>query len=227
MSPDVIVFDFDGTIVNSMPFLTSIAVELLTEVYQMEPQDARQAYVSTCGLPFVKQMEIIWPNDPRNPAVVNEFERRKREKLLEFALFPDVRSAVEQIRKQGIKVCVSSGNADELIAQVLSYKQLKVDLVMGYRPGFEKGPDHFRYAQRQFGARPEDVVFVGDSHQDGLKAQRAGIGFIARAGLLTPEEIGRLLPGVPVISSLDEILPLVGIQIARGRAGGPQTHPSY
>jgi phosphoglycolate phosphatase-like HAD superfamily hydrolase len=82
---------------------------------------------------------------------------------------------------------------------------------MGFRPGFQKGPDHFRLAMETFGAAPEQVVFVGDSLKDGLAAQEAGIRFVARTGLLTAEEFSRLLPGVPTIDSLDEILPLVGI----------------
>jgi phosphoglycolate phosphatase-like HAD superfamily hydrolase len=62
-----------------------------------------------------------------------------------------------------------------------------------------------------FGAGPGEVLFVGDSRKDGLAAKEAGIRFIARTGLLTPEEFSRVLPGVAVIDSLDEILQMMGI----------------
>jgi len=82
---------------------------------------------------------------------------------------------------------------------------------MGFRPGFQKGLDHFRFAMETFGATPDRVVFVGDSLKDGLAAKAAGIRFIARSGLLTAEEFTEALPEVPIIDSLDEMLPLVGI----------------
>jgi len=212
MTPlEVAIFDFDGTIVDSMSFLTQLAADLLVEHYGMEPERARRAYIDTTGLPFVKQMELIFPGDARNESTVSVYEERKRESLFDFDLFPDAPGTLERIRREGIKVCVSSGNYEDVIADIVRFRSLELDLVMGFRPGFQKGLDHFRFAMETFGATPEGVVFVGDSRKDGLAAQEAGIRFIARTGLLTAEEFSEVLPGVPVIDSLDEMLPLVGI----------------
>jgi len=212
LSPlEVAIFDFDGTIVDSMSFLTQLAAGLLAEHYSMDPDQARRAYIDTTGLPFVKQMELIAPGDARNESTVSAFEGKKRESLFDFELFPDAPDALARIRQHGIKVCISSGNYEELIAEVLRFRGLEFDLVMGFRPGFQKGLDHFRFAMETFDAKPDRVVFVGDSRKDGLAAKRGGIRFIARAGLLSAEEFSVALPGVPVIDSLDEILPLVGI----------------
>ena len=208
---EVAIFDFDGTIVDSMSFLTRLAADLLVRNYGMEPDKAARAYVETTGLPFVKQMELIFPGDDRNRSTVDAFEERKRESLFDFEVFPDAPGALERIRRVGMKVCVSSGNYEDVIAEIVRFRGLQFDLVMGFRPGFQKGPDHFRLAMETFGAAPEQVVFVGDSLKDGLAAQEAGIRFVARTGLLTAEEFSRVLPGVPTIDSLDEILPLVGI----------------
>ncbi len=208
---EVAIFDFDGTIVDSMSFLTQQATDLLVEQYGMDRGKARRAYIETTGLPFVKQMELIFPGDARNESTVSSYEARKRENLLEFDLFPDAPGALEKIRHKGIKVCVSSGNYEDVIAEIVRFRGLELDLVMGFRPGFQKGLDHFRFAMETFGTAPDAVVFVGDSRKDGLAAQAAGIRFVARTGLLTAEEFSKVLPGVPVIDSLDEMLPLMGI----------------
>lgn len=215
----VAIFDFDGTIVDSMSFLTELATELLVRNYGMDREKAERAYVETTGLPFVKQMELIFPGDARNESTVNAYEERKRESLFDFDLFPDAPDALKRIRREGIKVCVSSGNYEDIIDEIVRLKGLALDLVMGFRPGFQKGPDHFRCAMETFGAGPEQVVFVGDSRKDGLAAQEAGIRFIARTGLLTAEEFSGVLPGVQVIDSLDEMLPLVGINREKEETG--------
>ena len=209
---DVVVLDFDGTVADTMGFLTETAVELLSAGYGMPPDLARRAYIETSGLPFVQQMEIIFPGDSRNARTVSDFERTKRENLMSFDLYPDAVPAVSALRSAGIKVCVSSSNLEDLIRDLLRSRGLEVDLVMGFRPGFEKGRDHFEFAGSTFDTELDRLVFVGDSHRDGMTAKSAGIRFIARAGLLDAERIRELLPGVPVVDSLLELPNVLGIE---------------
>jgi phosphoglycolate phosphatase len=219
LAPKVVIFDFDGTIADTMPFLVDLAARLLRSRYGLADGEARQAYIETTGLPFSKQIEIIFPGNPLNEATVREFEGEKLSHLGDFAFFPDAPAVLAVIRKGGVKVCVSSGNYEGLIEEVLAARGLAVDLVMGFRPGFENGPQHFRFAAETFAAEREQVVFVGDSIKDGLAAREAGIGFIAKAGLVSAEDVRRRLPGVPVVGSLTEVLPLLGITIARRDPG--------
>ena len=214
-APEVLIFDFDGTIVDSMPFLTDVAVSLITSRYGAPADEARKGYIETCGLPFSRQIEILFPGDGRNRETAGLFEDEKRKHLLKFELFPDVLPAIADIRRRGIKVCVSSGNKEDLITRLLETRGLEVDLIMGYRPGFMKGPDHFECARETFESSLDRVVFVGDSQVDWRTARDMGVGFIVRVGLHTREEIGRLLPGVRAVDSLSDILPMLGIEIAQ------------
>jgi phosphoglycolate phosphatase-like HAD superfamily hydrolase len=210
-----VILDFDGTLVDSMPFLTDVATALLVDRYGMRPAQARKAYKDTSGLPFVRQMEILFPGDGRNPDTVSYFEAQKEKQLPEFHLFPDAKPVIAHIRDNGIKVCISSGNREEIIVELLERRSLEVDLIMGYRPGFEKGVAHFELAARTFDTTFDRMIFVGDSQRDGLTAGRAGMRFIARSGLLSAEHLGQVLPGVPVVESLGEILPILGIKAAQ------------
>lgn len=214
-SIDVLIFDFDGTIADTMGFLTETAAFLLSTRYGMTRDRARRAYVETSGLPFVQQMEIIFPGDPRNAGTVRDFENAKLDNLMEFRLYPDAIPAISRIRRSGISVCVSSSNREELIRELMRSRGLEVDLVMGFRPGFEKGRHHFELARSTFDTGFDRLLFVGDSHRDGLTARSAGVMFIVRTGLLGAEEVRDLLPGVPAIDSLEELLPLMGIEKAR------------
>jgi phosphoglycolate phosphatase len=218
-SHGVVIFDFDGTIADTMPFLVDLAARLLSTHYGLGDPEARKAYIETTGLPFCRQMELIFPGNSLNAATVKEFEAEKRRHLADFRFFPDAGPAVAEIRKHGIKVGLSSGNVEGIIEPVLMSRGLVVDLVMGWRPGFEKGPDHFRFAAETFGVPLSEMLFVGDSLKDGLAAKSSGVKFIARAGLVDRAELERLLPGTPVIGSLVEVLPFVGINMAREALG--------
>ena len=229
VAPKVVIFDFDGTVADTMPFLVDLAARLLSSRYGLPDSEARRAYIETTGLPFCRQIEIIFPGNPLNEATVREFEGEKLSHLGDFEFFPEALAALAEIRSRGVKVCLSSGNYESLIKEVLASRGVVVDLVMGFKPGFEKGPQHFQCAAAAFEAGRDQVVFVGDSIKDGLAAREAGIAFIARAGLVQEEEIRRRLPGVPVVNSLTEVLPLLGLTIARvdpGKAPSPRAATS-
>jgi FMN phosphatase YigB (HAD superfamily) len=86
---------------------------------------------------------------------------------------------------------------------------------MGYRPGFMKGPDHFAFAMKHFDTACEKLLFVGDSRHDAESAEKAGIRFIARTGLHSRSDLESMLPGIEVVENLEQLLPLVGINMAR------------
>jgi phosphoglycolate phosphatase len=214
-STQVIILDFDGTVADTMSYLTDLAAGLLVKRYGMGPDEARRSYVDTTGLPFVQQMEILYPGDRRNAETVRLFEADKRRSMGRFDLFPDVRDTIAALRAAGIRVCVSSGNFEDLIRDFMGPRGLEVDLIMGFRPGFEKGRDHFEHAMRVFGSDPGGTVFVGDSIKDGERARDAGIGFIGRTGLVTGERFTEKFGQIPVISALHELPHILGL-------GGPQ-----
>lgn len=220
----VVIFDFDGTVADTMPFLVDLAARLLRERYGLSDAAARKAYIDTTGLPFCRQIEIIFPANPLNKATVEAFEAEKRNHLADFRFFTEAPSVIAELRKRGIRVCLSSGNVDGIIEPVLARRGLAVDLVMGWRPDFEKGPDHFRYAAGTLGVPLDEILFVGDSLKDGLAARAGGVRFVARAGLVDRAELERALPGTPVIDSLTEVLPLLGINRTR-EALGPSGTP--
>jgi phosphoglycolate phosphatase-like HAD superfamily hydrolase len=221
-SIEVVMLDFDGTVADTMGFLTRTAAGLLSEVYGMAAADARNAYINTSGLPFVQQMEIIRPGDSRNAETVRRFEHAKKANLSGFNLYPDAVPATAALRRGGIRVCVSSSNREGLIRSLLTARGLEVDLVLGFRPGFEKGRDHFEFACAAFKVEADRLLFVGDSHRDGVVASAAGVRFVLRSGLLNADTIAVLLPGVTVIDSLEDLLPLLGIEKAQGTRGSTQ-----
>src|SRR3954470_12157239 len=75
--PRVLLCDLDGTLIDSMPTLADLATEVMESVYGTPRMLARELYLATCGLPFVKQLEEIYPGDPRNEGASDLFEGRK------------------------------------------------------------------------------------------------------------------------------------------------------
>ena len=69
--PKVLLCDLDGTLIDSMSTLADLATEVLEERYGTPRVLGRELYLATCGLPFERQLEEIFPGDPRNLSLIH------------------------------------------------------------------------------------------------------------------------------------------------------------
>jgi phosphoglycolate phosphatase-like HAD superfamily hydrolase len=204
-----IMFDFDGTIIDSMPFLENNAVSLLTKYYNFTKEEAQRKYRDTTGLPFVQQMEIISPdNHDLNSEIVNKFEKMKIQKIFDQKPFIESYEVLNELKIRKYKLGISSGSIEEIITEYLNIENILdlVDDILGWKQGFEKGKDHFDFISSKYGFNPSEIVFIGDSLNDARRANNNGILFIARLGMFQSDDFYTIIPNVKVITSLKEIL---------------------
>ena len=203
-----ILFDFDGTVINSMPFLENNAVSLLKEL-GFTTEEAQLKYRETTGLPFIQQMEIIAPErDNRN--IVSQFEEMKINNIYEQDPFPESEEVLLTLKKRGYMLGISSGTIEEIIIEYLQKKGLShlVQDSLGWKPGFEKGKDHFEFIKLKYELISEEIVFIGDSLNDAKRAHTNTIHFIGRTGMFQLKDFQKILPETTVITSLTEVLDL-------------------
>ncbi len=201
-----IVFDLDGTLVDSMSALTDLACQVLEEVYGTDGETARTGYNRTAGLPFTDQLEVLHPGDSRNAVAVERFEGAKSANYCSHPLFDDVAELFRGLRARKCRLAISTSTTQSLAEQYVRGAGLDVDLVCGWAPGFAKGSAHFTQVSNRTGAVKEKIVFVGDTLEDARIAQNSGIHFVARVGTVAASEFKKLNPSVVAVSSLLEML---------------------
>src|SRR3982750_342286 len=111
--PKVLLCDLDGTLIDSMPTLADLATGGIEAGYGTPRILARELYLATCGLPFVKQLEEIFPDDARNAEASAEFEARKPARCNAIRMAPETRRALDRMRQLGVRLAVSSNNGTE------------------------------------------------------------------------------------------------------------------
>jgi len=200
------IFDFDGTLVDSMDNFADIAGTVIAKHYGVSFEYAKSRYIETTGLPFCEQIELIFPNNQKNKMAVKTYEAKKLEKYFEEDFYPDVNETINFLKKRGIKVVVSSNNYQKVIDEYVEKKNVIFDSVLGYREGFAKGKDHFDFIKNTYNFENRDLVFIGDSLKDAERAYLNDIDFIAKIGLFSREDFkAHLKEGSRIINSLKEL----------------------
>jgi phosphoglycolate phosphatase-like HAD superfamily hydrolase len=197
--PKVLLCDLDGTLIDSMPTLADLATEVIEARYGTPRILARELYLATCGLPFEKQLEEIFSEDPRNAEASAAFEGRKPARCGAIRMSTETRVALQEMRNMGVRVAVSSNNGIENVAAFARDAGFKFDLVLGYGDGLAKGRAHLDATSREFGTSRQEMLFVGDSLHDGEIAEREGIPFVGIATTFSPDRFSLRFPSVPVI----------------------------
>lgn len=207
MKTRALLFDFDGTLVDTMEGFADIAGEVIHQFHpEISFEEARRRYLETSGVPFFQQLEIILPGDPANSKKAAIFEETKKEGFFRSTFSEEVRFVITQLRERGILVGVSSNNFQYLIEQFIEREGLQFDIVLGFKDGFEKGKHHFEYVLHHFQLKKDELTFVGDSLKDAEKAISNDISFIGLCGTFTKEQFLDKYPDIITINSLQELL---------------------
>jgi HAD superfamily hydrolase (TIGR01549 family) len=204
--PAVLLCDLDGTLVDTMPMLADLATEVLVEAFGMTRSLARDLYLSTSGLPFCKQLELIAPGDPRNGEAERRYEARKSERCHGARMASATRQSLAELKSRGVRVVVSSNNGVANVEAFARASEFPFDLALGFDGnGFSKGRPHIERAARTFGVSARDMMLVGDSLHDGEIAEREGLPFVGVAGTFSKERFALRFPRVPVLDRLGDL----------------------
>jgi len=200
-----VMFDFDGTLVDTMHEYARIASEEMEDVYGITRETARQLYLETSGIPFFQQLDLIFGPNQRNDECAIRYENRKAIFLENFRMDRETKDTLSQIRSFGVSIAITSNNFQDLVDRFIRDDIGLFDLVLGFGENMSKGPTQFTKVIDNFGVDRRHILFVGDSLSDVRKALAFGIDFVAISGTLKAESFKTLFPTVPVISSLVEI----------------------
>ena len=189
----VVMFDLDGTLVDTMGGFADLAAEVMAARHGVEWAWARGKYLETSGLPFCKQLEVIFPGHAGNGAASDEFEARKLAVCEATSMDARTVEGLEGLRGLGLKLVVSSNTGQTVVDAFVEREGFRFDLALGFDPaqGLGKGRPHVERALAVFGVAREELLFVGDSLKDADLADECGVPFIGRLGTFREADFRR------------------------------------
>lgn len=207
----LIVFDLDGTLIDTMGAFADIAGELISEYFGWSFEQGRRRYLETSGVPFFQQLEILFPNDRRNNAVAEHFEKRKIASFVSESISDKAIETLHALKDREIFTAISSNNFDPLVKEFVHRENVPVDLALGFKGNFSKGTPHFEYLSNYFGITKNEMIFVGDSLKDAQLAAQNLVKFIAKIGTFSETDFTSFTQAVLLgaIYEIHEILDIL------------------
>lgn len=220
--PRAILFDLDGTLVDSMDIFSEIASQLLHRYVGMPLEQGRRRYLQTCGIPFRSQLNMIVPRYNKIDQMSDEFENLKRAATSDLTMDSDTLAALNAIKASGVGVAVSSNNYQMNVLRFAELSPVQFDFALGYGEELRKGKPHLSYATNYYQCGLRQLLFVGDSLSDAVVASECGVPFIAVTRTFSDQEFRALDEDVMCIAAIRELPVKLGILSADSWDGRSQ-----
>jgi phosphoglycolate phosphatase len=169
------IFDFDGTLADTLPWMRSVFNELADEhgFRRVELHDYER-FRDLHGTALLRELGLpLW----KLPRVVSSMRRRMAEHTGEFSLFPGTSDVLHRLAAGGVQLAIVSSNSRENVERVLTANKAK--LITHFACGvsmFGKAAK-LRQLIRRSGIQPQRAIYVGDEIRDAEAAGKAGIAF--------------------------------------------------
>jgi phosphoglycolate phosphatase len=202
----LIVFDFDGTLADSLAAGLEIFNRLAPDLgYRpVEDPDAVRALPTR---EFLRRHGIpLW----RLPRLVRRFHAAAAEGADRLRLFAGLTEVLPELRARGVRLGVLSSNREDNIRRCLraNGSEGHFAFVVGYPRLFGKAKALRRILRAEQLARP-DVLYVGDEVRDVEAAKRAGVAVAAVTWGVHAEPLLRTATPDHMITTPQELLDLV------------------
>jgi len=173
-----ILFDLDGTLVDSQEGIIQTQYELLQQKgYAVTKDDIRSLF----GKPLEVCLSILAPD--RSEDEIWDLVKKMREMYAKnhlqiIKLLPNAKEILEKLKKKGYRLGIASTKLKKFITEAINHLEIAdyfEVVVSGYEVENHKpAPDLILETARQMKVNPIDCVYIGDSPTDIIAGRDAG-----------------------------------------------------
>ncbi len=214
MKYELIVFDMDGTILDTLEDLKNSMNHTL-QLHNMPERtlDEIRSFVGNGIRKLIERAVVSGTSDDKIDTIHNDFMKHYEVHCADFTKpYDGINELIRELRKRGYKTAVVSNKADGAVQDLcVQYFPDLFDLAIGERPEIAKKPaaDMVNLALEQLHVSHEKAVYIGDSDVDVATARNSNLDMIAVDWGFRTREFLMEQGADTIVSKPEEILGLV------------------
>lgn len=177
---DTVIFDLDGTLLNTLEDLQS-SVNYALALYQM-PQRSLEEIRRFVGNGVQRLIELAVPQKTSKEMLENVFAAFKEHYAIhcndKTDLYPGIPELLIRLKTEGFRTAIVSNKLQEGVDTLYKqYFEKGVEVAIGAREGIRKkpAPDSVFEAMKLLNVQKNRTVYIGDSEVDIATAHNAGL----------------------------------------------------
>ncbi|MGC8678370.1 MAG: HAD family hydrolase [Fervidicoccaceae archaeon] len=192
MKIKAVLFDFDGTVIDTMKEYAEMAAEIISKEIGIEKKEAKRVYLSTAGRDFLSQLRLMGIEGERALKIYSEFLEEKKKILNSKEISHHAVELMKELKRKGMIVAVSTNNECELVFSIPGINNFDEVLCFDKKQ-FKKGTAHLSALMLKYHLKKEEILFIGDSDYDIETYSQLGIKCLKTKGIFNEREADRIL----------------------------------
>lgn len=177
MTAKVIIFDFDGTIADSIDAIVSITNRLAVEFgYKSTSQEELIQLKSLSSREIVKQSGV---SIFKLPFLIRKVKLELNNQIQELSSFPGIKEALIELKHQGNKLVIITSNSKDNVIAFLEKQEMQEVFDFIYSGTTFGKSKVINKLLNQNNINPEQAIYVGDETRDIEAARKSNIRAIA------------------------------------------------
>jgi HAD superfamily hydrolase (TIGR01662 family) len=168
-----LIFDFDGTIADTLAFTVNSAIEINRKLKLLNDEKIDfERFRSFDFVDFAKELEI-----PKLKLIyfVFKYQRHLVSKIGEVKTFDDLPEVLKELKNRGVHMGIATSNSKENVRKFLEKNNLNYfNFIYSSLNYFDKSK-MLEKAIKKYRMKKEDVIYIGDEVRDIHAAKKAGI----------------------------------------------------
>lgn len=180
MRYDLVIFDLDGTLLDTLDDLTDATNRALAEAgFPSHSREKIRTYIGNGVAKLIERAVPAGTDEQTRAQVLSRFKTIYTENVnVNTRPFPGVPELLRALGEKDVRAAVNSNKVDNAV-QLLCDAHFPglLQMALGERPNMPKkpAPDGARLIMEALGADPKRTLYVGDGDADLLTAQNAKI----------------------------------------------------